>query len=309
MNSEVRIPTLLGLGVLLAGLVGGMLMVTTNQTFKSRAGSTASPKNVTLANISRTGASIYWQTDQPATGFIQAGPTTALGGTYRDDRDSGAPQTHALHFITLTNLTPDTLYYYKIGSGDSTYPSGEPYSFKTAAQDTTPSGLQPLIGTILDSETETASEAIVTLQLPGSQTLAAVAKAGNFILPLIEIRNENLENLTVPQTGINSKLIAFNGTKRSEVIVPLPYSATTIPPIILGRDFDLSQITLPSPTPFDSRYDLNNDGVINSHDLSTVIKNQGKNPKDKRADLNDDKVVDQKDIDLIQKFIPNILPQ
>lgn len=310
MNSEKRIPTILGLGVLIAGLVGGVLLVTTNQIFKTRAGSSDTPKSIALANLSETSASIYWQTDQPTTGFIQAGPSTALGLTFRDERDTQAPQPHQLHFITLNNLTPNTLYYYKISSGAVTYPPGEPFSFKTPTDKTTPLNLPPLIGTIMDSGSQPVTEAIVTLELPEAQSLAAITKvAGNFILPLAEIRNQDLvENLAFPESGLSGKLTVFNQTKLSNIIIKLPFTATTLPQITLGQDLDLSSPPA-SPAATNSRYDLNSDGVVNSLDLSIVIKNRGKNPKNKQADLNGDNIVDQKDVDIINRFIPNILPR
>src|SRR3989344_3638334 len=310
MNFEKRIPTILGLGVLVAGLVGGVLLVTTNQIFKTRASSSDTPKSIALANLSEAGASIYWQTEQPTTGFIQAGPSAALGLKFRDERDIQAPEPHQLHFITLNNLTPNTIYYYKIGSGGLTYPPGEPFSFRTPADKTAPSNLPPLIGTIMDSDSQPVTEAIITLELPEAQSLAAITKvAGNFILPLTEIRNRDMaENLTFPESGLSGKLTIFNQTKLSSVIIKLPFAATTLPQITLGQDLDLSSPPA-SPSATNARYDLNTDGVVNSLDLSIVIKNRGKNPKNKQADLNGDNVVDQKDVDIINRYIPNILPR
>lgn len=318
--AETRIPTILGLGVLLAGLAGGVLLVTTNQIFKTRANTSDTPQSIALANISGSQISIYWQTDQPTTGFVQAGPTTALGLTFRDERDSQSPEPHQLHFITLENLTPDTVYYYKVSSGANTYPPGEPFSFKTPTGKTSPSNSPPLIGTVLDSDSQPVTEAMVTLELPDAQSLAVVTKlAGNFILPLAEIRNRDLvESFTFPEAGLSGKLTVFNRTKRSDVIIELPFTATTLPQITLGQDLDLSSPPA-SPSTAATRYDLNADGVVNSLDLSTVIKNQGplrqsaseasKNPKNERTDLNGDGVVDQKDIDIINRYIPNILPR
>lgn len=300
----------MGLGVLMAGLVGGVILVNSNQIFKTRAGTSDTPKSVALANLSGNQVSIYWQTDQPTTGFIQAGPTASLGLTFRDDRDIKAPELHQLHFVTLTNLTPDTVYYYKISSGALTYPPGEPFSFKTPAEITNPSGIPPLIGTVLDPGSQPAIEAIITLELPGAQSLATVTKlAGNFILPLAEIRNRDLtESLAFPETGLSGKLTAFSPGKRSDITIKLPLKTTTLPQITLGQDLDLTAPPA-SPTASISQYDLNSDGVVNALDSSIVIKNRGKNPKNKQADLNEDGVVDQKDVDIINRYIPNVLPQ
>lgn len=296
MDSEVKIPTLLGISILVAGIILGVFLVVRNQILDSKASQVVTPKEIKVVNVGGNSASVYWQTDEKAQAFIQAGTVESLGSTFRDDRDIATPQPHRYHFVTLTNLLPETTYYYKITSGKFIYPIGKPLSFKTAASQK-PTGLQPLIGTVITSAKEPVDEALITLDIPGNQPLATITKlGGSFILPLNQIK---IDNPTVV------KLVAFDGTRGSQVKINLPLKVSTLPPITLGEDIDLSAL-IPSPSPSPSvfsRFDLNEDGVVNAPDLSIVIKNRGKNPKDKRADLNGDGVVDQKDINLINQNI------
>lgn len=303
MNSEVKIPTVLGLGILTAGLVTGVVLVTSQQILKSQANQPLTPKNITVANLSDTSASIFWQTDTPTTGFIQAGSTASLGLTFSDERDQTSPQNRQLHFVTLTKLTPDTTYYYRIVAETLSYPR-DPLNFKTTSSSIF-SPQPPIIGTVLDTSSRPVKEAIVTLELTGIQTLAAITKlAGNFILPLATSQvTERINSESTP----SATLVVFDTLKRSRVIIRLPEAGQTLPPIILGQNSDFSSPPSPdkqaSPSATPTRYDLNSDGVVNSLDLAIIFQNWGEKPKDQRANLNGDGVVDQKDVDILIQYL------
>ncbi|MFH0937236.1 MAG: dockerin type I domain-containing protein [Candidatus Daviesbacteria bacterium] len=305
MSSEIRFPTLLGLGVLVVGLSLGIFLVTKEQIFTTKATPTELPKKITLANVSATSVSIYWQTEIAISAFIQAGKTSTLGTTYRDDRDS-SPQPHQLHFVTLSSLTPNTTYYYKINNGSAIYPEGEPLTFKTITA-SSPQTHQPLIGTILSSVSQPIEEAFVTLEIPGAQSLATITKTfGNFVLPLSEIRSANLsDNFDLTLGNKNASLTIFNLEKSSKVNFEVPLKES-LPSIVLGQDLDLMpKIASPASSP---KYDLNGDGVVNSLDLATLYKNFGKNSINKASDLNSDGVVDQKDANILYPLIPHTAP-
>lgn len=299
MISEIKIPTLLGLGFLVIGLALGVFFVTRNQLliFKTQAAPEAVPEKITVANLSANSVSIFWQTKEAVTGFIQAGTSNSLGLTFRDDRDTGVPKPHILHFVNLTNLQPDTTYYYKINSESNIYPNNTPLTFKTAPSSGS-SFFQPIIGTIINTSLQPVDEAFVIIDAGQNKLLATVTKiAGNFILPLTLLPN--------PQTpDFTADLIIFDAVKSSRVTLKLP-AAKSLPPIVLGQDLDLTASYNPSPSPTPAFvYDVNGDGVVNSLDLSTVYKNSGKNFKNPKADINQDGVVDDKDVKLLIPFIP-----
>lgn len=314
-KGEVRIPTLLGLGVLLIGIGVGVLLVNGREIFQSQAAPSLAPQNIQVTNIANTHVSISWQTDTATAGFIQAGTSNNTDQSFKDDRDQNLPQKHVLHFVTLTNLAPNTTYYYKIVSDTFTYPAGSPYSFKTTAQETT-NTYPALIGQILNGNRQPVSEALVSLHLNG-QNLAAITKvAGNFILPLV--------NVTIPGTNINASLIISDGTTTSVEKILLPKS-DPFPPFTLGKNEDftiiatpsasLSPTATPSATPTEQpkpalRGDLNGDGLVNFLDRVILVQNFGTKPRNKQseavfkaADLNGDGIVDQKDLNILTQII------
>lgn len=309
MDSEVKIPTLLGLSIMIAGLAIGVFLLNQNRLtiFQIQARQSNIPFNITVANLSSTSAAIFWQTAQPTTGFVQAGPGSSLNLTFQDERDFSRPEPHTLHFVILTNLTPQTTYSFTINSGSITHPQNNPLSF-TTSQAIPPADHPPLVGTILTTDYQPVGEALVVLEIAGAQKLATITKmAGNFILPLSELKNDQLTaNFDLQRTNLSAQLTIFDSQKKSQVriILPLP---SPLPPLTLGQDLNL--ISAPASSSATKSYDLNSDGVINSLDLSFLVKNLGRNPQNKQADLNHDGIVDQKDVDILNQLIPQTSPR
>ncbi len=305
----IKIPTLLGMGVLLIGLVAGVYLVTQNQIIKSRAVVTLTPKNINLVNLSEGSAAVYWQSDEPTAGFIKAGKTMTPQSIYRDDRDLSAPEPHKLHFVTLTNLEPTTTYYYQIYSGSVVYPN-TPATFKTPAA--VPAlNWSPLVGTIFDVNSQPVSEALISFDLNGAQKLATITKTGgNFILPLSNLKTTDLTK-TFPEEKNPYKAILniLGPVNNTQVIIYVPMKDISLPPIFLGKNIDLTATSSSELT----KYDLNEDGIVNAADLSIILKNFGPLPagpangagglKNPKADLNGDGVVNQKDADLILPYL------
>lgn len=309
-SNEIRIPTLLALSILIVGLGTGVILVSQKQLFKSQAGPTQEPRNITVANLTGSSVSIIWQTDKAVTGFIQSGLTSSFGQTFLDDRDLNKPNPYKLHFVTLSNLKPQTTYYYKIisGEGDS---YGKLLTFTTSLE-LPQSPQKPLIGRVLDNKLQPINEALVTLEIKGAQKTATITKiSGNFILPLAELKNEDLsKSFNITQASPSAKLIVFRPNEKSVVNLKLPINNPILPTITLGKDLDLTlKATIDSTKPLSAtasastkQYDLNQDGVINALDYSIVVDNLGK-IKRSDADINYDGIVDQKDLDLLSKIL------
>lgn len=238
---QKRIPTIFALAIMLISMVGGVALITTNQAVRIQANASLKPKGVTVVNLGATSASVYWVTDQEAIGFIEAGQNQTLLNTFKDDRDIQEPKIHRLHFITLDNLDPNTTYYYKIHSGGVVYPENGLEQFKTTP-DLGQTDYLPIIGNIINKDSQPVQEAIISLDIPGAQTVATITKyAGNFILPLSELKTKDLSqkfNLSIPRS---SQIQVFNWEQSSQIILDLPQPLPQpLPPIIFGQDLDLT---------------------------------------------------------------------
>ncbi len=309
----ITIPTIAGIGLLLIGLIAGVSLVTQNQILKSKAAVGEGPKNINLVNISSTSTSIYWQTDEATTGFIQVQTPSGQKKTYLDERDLNGPQPHKFHFATLTNLEPSTTYSYQIYSGSTTYPD-TPATLKTSSQTPT-NDWAPIVGTVVDTNNQPIGEALVFLEINGVSKLATITKnGGNFILSLSSINLEDLEEFSKNNDGsYQAKLIVQGPVNKTEAAISLPQKDTASNPLVIKNVS--STLVLPTPQPTSStaktstssakivKYELNGDGKIDATDLSIILRNFGTSSKNPKADLNFDGIIDQKDANLIIVYL------
>jgi len=246
---KLRIPTLFGLFVLLAGLASGVYLTLQNQTISSRAATETSPKSITITNVEDHSATISWQSSLPTPGFVTFSGGLLENQTALDDRDENVPTSRALHHVTLKGLTPEATYQFKIVSGKFTSEARE----LTTEKSETPNGAKPIIGSVLDGN-DPLVEGIVYLIIDGTMTQSTVVKdLGNFIIPLANTRALHL--------GSQARIqVVSENNKRASAIFIIKDDILPLP-LKIGQDLDLTN-TLGVST-----FDKNKDGVINSFDL------------------------------------------
>jgi hypothetical protein len=61
---------------------------------------------------------VMWETTAAYTGFVDYGPTAALGSTAASQRTASVNGA-AIHHAQITGLQPDTVYYYRVRSGSA----------------------------------------------------------------------------------------------------------------------------------------------------------------------------------------------
>jgi len=93
--------------------------------------------NITVTNITSNSATITWQTNEPSTSLVKYGTSP---GNYTLQKYDSSPVTS--HSITLTDLSPNTTYYFVVNSTDAcgnTNQSSEcTFSTTAEAEDKTP---------------------------------------------------------------------------------------------------------------------------------------------------------------------------
>ncbi len=308
--SKLKIPTILGLGIIVLGIVSGVFLTLREQTLISQASTNTSPQNLTLTNITDTEVTISWQTSIPTPSFITFGQIGPNETTVLDDRDTnpptGGPTPFSTHHMTIKNLTPKTTYQYKIVAGKF---SSEINNFTTASPATFNTGFRPINGYVKDGD-KPLEEGLVYLSINDAITQSAVIKTlGNFLIPISQLRKSDLsDNLPLTEDSL-ARLTILSPKGQASATFRLKDAENGLSSLILGEDVDLTDTFKPTPPPFNGDfdiYDLNGDKKINAADYSIVKGNQGKNPKDKEADLNRDGVVDQEDLDLMTKKIKDL---
>jgi hypothetical protein len=71
--------------------------------------------NISATNITGTGVTITWDTDEPATSQVQYGPSAVSYGSISNENSD----LNTGHSISITGLTPETLYHYTVISRDA----------------------------------------------------------------------------------------------------------------------------------------------------------------------------------------------
>ncbi|MDD5147613.1 MAG: dockerin type I domain-containing protein [Candidatus Daviesbacteria bacterium] len=316
--NKFKIPTLLGLSLILLGIISGLYLVLREQVFLSQAAPDLAPQNITISNIVEDSVTVSWQTNAPTASFITFGQKNPGEQTVLDDRDSdppaGGPKPHSLHYVTLKNLLPETNYQFKIISGKF---ASDILKFETASPLTNQAGFTPIIGSVLNGN-KPLDDGIVYLSIPEAVTESALIKTGgNFLIPLSQIRKADLSDI-YPLTEETVAKLTINSDEGSASTLFQLKTGMPLPPIKLGQTIDLTvsqETPTPAPTIKDlDRYDFNSDGKINSTDYAILSSCFGKKPSTTlpgnrscaKTDINTDGIINQKDLDLMSQKLKSL---
>lgn len=313
-----QIPTLLGIFFVVGGIVLSVALTFQVKRTQTQAQQPLSPQYTQITNLSGSSLTVSWITSKPTSGFISFGETPSLNQTSLDDRDveTGKAGIYQTHHVTLTNLKPETEYFFKIGSGQKLFgKNGEEFQVKTASKFTSSSVSDPTYGQVLKPDGSAAEEAIVYLTIPGCILLSSLVKtSGNWLIPKnLSLKEDSSSFCTYPKRGGEFEIFVQGGDQGTSKATVLTGLDQPVPNITLGKDYSFRDLSLlkplgtpqPSPTaPIESASpsllgDLNKDGVVNTWDLAILKSNFGESPQNKEADLNQDGVVDQKDLEIL----------
>lgn len=327
-SKTMRIPTIIGLSVLIVLIFGALWFYFDLQEKTNAEKMQFRPQNVQFVNITPNSIGVIWETQTKSIGSIKFSQSNNLNNpiakieklikiplttpTYQttDVRNILGEETRTTHLVSLKNLSPSTTYYYQIVDNDFSFPD-KPLYFQTLSvsnQKTNPLN-QPIRGTVIDQNSNAVTNAIVKLKVKGASPLANyTGKNGNFIITTEDLRSENLKNFYQIQNGTLATLTILYNDLSSEVLLKLGDTPELLPPIIIGRNFDFTNIEASSTAKpnFNLQkvnYDLNNDQVINSLDRAIVNQNLGPDPKNTNADFNKDGIVNGVDLELITNAI------
>lgn len=308
---KFKIPTILGTGIILVGIIAGLFLVLKDLNLLSRASPDITPQDVTFTNITDTTIVVSWKTANPASSFITFGQNSPSEQTALDDRDQASPSSHTIHYVSLKKLRPSTQYQMKIVTSRI---SSDIFKFKTASSVSSQNNFGPIIGSVLQGN-KPLTEGIAYLSVADANIQSSLIKnLGSFLIPLTQLRKADLSGVFNLSDKLTAKLTIVGSNNQSTVLFKLRKEGVTLPVVKLGQNLDLTipQVEAKEPTPsiLDLRiFDLNEDGQINAADNAIVLRNFGKNPKERKADFNSDGIVDQKDLDAIAEKVNEPISQ
>jgi len=246
-----RMPTFLGM--LFLGLsIGLIAYFAQNATqFRGRAAEDETPRQIQITNITDKSFNVSFKTDIKVPSAIAYGTTDDFGPIAFDDRDkdAGAPTDRQLHYITVTNLSPNTTYYFAIRSGAKVFLNGDlPYEITTAAaiEGANPSNQQDLKGSVNLEDGTIPLEGVVYISsapnanTPSSQTLSTLTQVdGSYTIPLNNMLKGDLGSYFEfkQNTLLTMSIVSINAESKATLLASQTHP---VPLITLGKDYDFA---------------------------------------------------------------------
>ena len=237
-----KIPTIIGLFILVFGLAAGVLLVRNQNIFRLGAAAEFAPKDVRISNITDTSFTISWITDRETSGFVKWGQgATSLDKT---DLDELKDQSFT-HLLTLRGLTPQTTYFFKINSGGEDFDNnGIAWQVTTGQTLEIPSKTNLVSGSVLTSTGQPAKNALLYLTVGGGSLLSTITSdSGSWVIPLSSARTQALSSYVVVDEKNTLIEISANAGPQGVASAQIyPQSARPVPSIILGNTHDFKNL-------------------------------------------------------------------
>jgi hypothetical protein len=245
MKPEKKIPTILGIILLLASTFTGVVLTRSRLNLNSKASGDCHPAGIQLTNVTQKSIDISFSTPSPCLINLFVNNIT-----YSDARfENSQSQSTKLHYFQITNLKPDSLYQFKIISNGEII-TNDNYEFKTAI---TFSGSVPTSnlawGRVFLTTSEPAANSIVYLTIPGAAPLSSiVTTAGNWNVSLVSSLNQEKTGWFIPpEQKIDEDIIVIGENDQTSQITSNTDHNNPVPDIILGHNsFESPLDTIPA---------------------------------------------------------------
>lgn len=243
-NRTKKIPTIIGILLLLIGVGGGIYLVETRTQGPSKAQTTYEPSNILKTNITDSSFTVTWLTKEPASGSVLYGTSQKdISQTAFDDRDTidNKLKPYKTHHVSIKNLSPETVYYFVINSGNNKFFDGtRAYTITTAKKLETTLEFEPSYGNVVDQQNKPAEGALVILTLPQAFPLSTLVKSsGNWLITLNTLRDSNLQPYQEQGTIIESITIYNSLEPEDQAFATTDLNNDSpVPTITIGKTYN-----------------------------------------------------------------------
>lgn len=242
MTKINKIPTILGLTLLIAGIAAGVLLINSNKIFSLGAKPENSPKNIRVSNIQNETVTISFITGKRTESLLlwkEKGHQQFKSEIVNEDKAA------YIHSINITGLSPNSTYYFKVvSSGNEFDNEGIPWQFSTGAKlDNTPPA-QLISGTVLTSSGANAEGVIVYVSVGGSSLLSTKTdQDGSWLILTSYARVQDLQSFTIINPSTTLIEIAIQGGPMGVASAHVyPEAANPVPAIMFGQTHDFKDL-------------------------------------------------------------------
>lgn len=253
---DKRIPTIMGLVVLVVALIAGIFFLGDGPgVFAPRATPATTPSKIRITNVTDNSFTVSFLTDERTPGFIKYGTEeNRLNSQASDDRDqlTGTVADYQMHHITVRGLQPLTTYYYTLGTGSNASfdNNGRPFIIKTAARNGAPAAAKTIYGSISNQAGNPADGTVVYITLTDAGEMSSLVKAsGSWAVPLSNARTKDGSNYA-QITDTDTIIISAQGPLASDT---LSYNTTVVeaqpvPTLTFGQSAPATPVPSSEPT-------------------------------------------------------------
>ena len=247
MKKNHRLPTIIGLLLLLIGVSAGVFLINRSSGWLLKASPEITPKQVKITNINDSSFSVSWITDAQTEGYVQYGIEKNVPYLAKDDRDqaSSATGNFSTHHVTIKNLQASTNYYFKVVSGGKPFDNnGQLYQLTIAPKrsDTIPAN-DVAYGTVLDQNGSPVEGAIVYLSIANATPQSTITKSsGSWVIPLNLALSQDLNAYaSYDRSASLVEIFVQAGTLGSATAVGTTKGDSPLPNLTLGNNSDFRQ--------------------------------------------------------------------
>ncbi len=242
MKKKSKIPTIIGLIVLVIGTFLGVFILNSRQVFRIGASPEVAPKDIRVSNISDGAVTISWVTDAATTGFVSWGE--AANAVTKIEKESESDEKFFTHSISLTGLKAATNYFYKINSeGTETDNNGIPWQVATGPELAANPNSLLISGSILTPSGAPSKRALVYANIGGYLSSTLASDTGNYVFQLSGVRTQDLESYAViDESQTLVEISAQAGPDGATSAQIFPQSAKPVPAMILGQVYDFRNL-------------------------------------------------------------------
>lgn len=245
-RKQKKIPTILALFILFAGIGGVIFFNQNNHQLGSKAQTISSLEDIHFTNISDNSFTISWFT---ATNIIETVVVNDNGRymSYFEDADNdNIARPRMAHFVTAKNLKENTSYEIKIINGEENCKISRDcptFTQKTANHLANPISLPAARGTLITDDNKPADNAIVYLTIGKSPPLSGKTDSlGLWVIPFNNLRTDDL--LSKPSLSDNDIVQITAKTspdKKAEAVIDIKSirQNLSIPPLQIGKSYNL----------------------------------------------------------------------
>lgn len=240
MKREFKIPSIVGIVILLLAVMAGVYLTQSKVSFKSGASGDCSPNNLQTTNVTHNSASISFTTTSSCLTSVNVNNLT-----YNNYRSA----TSHIHYFEIKHLSEQTDYKFIITSGGQSL-TQDSYHFRTAITPTNTIPTSNLAwGKVYNADRNTPAVAIVYLNIPGASILSSVVTTdGNWSVSLANTFNESKNNwFSPPLTPVSEDIVVISDDGVITQVTNTTNNNNPVPDIIVGTNSLEAPIITPSP--------------------------------------------------------------